>query len=172
MEEARAFMESQETGEPPEDETARVLKRKIADALLACNPRLREFKIDYATIARSQNISEEQARQEFTHIELDPPDGDPAVQIFMHNNHVAIQMPYWYTGSGADLAFQQINQYLRVIRSEAGYFAFDPQTDRIFNPEKETIGDHGHYERIANDLHRIIARQLKREGKKAWWRFW
>ncbi len=170
--EARAFLDSQEAGEAPETDTARALKRRIADALLACNPRLQEFKIDYATIARTQKISEEEARVKFTHIELDPPEGDAAVQIIMYNDHVAINMPYWYTGADADVAFKLVNEYLRVIRKEAGYFAFDPQTDRIFDPERETIGDHSHYERIAKDLPGIIARGLKREEKKAWWRFW
>jgi len=172
LEEAQAFLESQEAGGPPEDETARSLKRKIADALLACNPRLQEFKIDYAAIARTRKISEDLARKEFTHIELDPGDGDPAVQIFMYNDHVAISMPYWYTGSDADVAFRQINQYLKVIRKEAGYFAFDPQTDRIFDPEMDTIGDHDKYERIATDLPGMIAKEMKRREKKAWWKFW
>src|SRR4051812_45017529 len=79
--EAQAIVESEEVGSQPDDPTSLEIKRKIVDALTACNPRLGRFQFDYVAIAESQNIPEEQARQKCNHIELNAPEGDPAIQL-------------------------------------------------------------------------------------------
>jgi hypothetical protein len=171
LREARAVVESEEVGDKPDDASSLETKRKTVNALTDYNPRLEPFQFDYTRLARDLKISEEQARRQFAHIELNPPEGDPAIQLTVFSDHVSINFPYWYTGPEADTLFDQLEDYLRVIREAVGYFAFDPQTDRVFDPAKESLGSHDSYDRIAEDLPAIIARELKKE-QKPWWKFW
>jgi len=57
----------------PADPQKEALKRRVADALIAGNPQLAVFQFDYAAVAKSQNISEDQARIKFRHLELNGP---------------------------------------------------------------------------------------------------
>ncbi len=99
---------------------------EIAAALMESNPRLERFKFDYAKISESENISEDQARQRNQHAELNPPEGDLAIQLTIYDDHVFISIPYWYRGTEANQVFSQCSDYLRVIRRTAGFFAYDP----------------------------------------------
>ena len=152
-----------------DDEEAREIKRRISDALIKHNPRLEPFKIDHHEVAKSMNISYEQAKAQFNHIELNPPQTDLATQLTVYWDHVFITIPYWYTGAEADQVFVQLTGYLRVIQEAAGFFVYDPQTERAFDPTKEEFGDHSEYDRIAENLPAIIAQG---EPSKPWWKFW
>jgi len=171
LEKAQAVVESEETLERPEDESERETKQRVVRALMQQNPRLQPFEFNHAEIAKSMNISEQQAREQWKHVELNPPEGDPAIQITVFGDHVSINIPYWYTGAEADSVFSQLTDYLRVLKRDAGYFAFDPQTDRVFDPDKEGLGDHESYERIVRDMPAIAAKAA-RQLKKPWWKFW
>ncbi len=46
------------------------LKQKIATALMQYNPRLQPFEFDYTRIAQARQISQEEARRRYRHIEL------------------------------------------------------------------------------------------------------
>src|SRR5262249_34592427 len=109
---------------------------RIVATLIEHNPRLEAFKFDYRTIAESDGISEEEARSRYQHVELNPPEGDLAIQLTVYGDHVFISIPYWYRGSEADLVFSQCSEYLRVIGKTAGFFAYDPQTDTAFDPQR------------------------------------
>lgn len=175
LEEAQALIESEEVLGQPEDESAKETKRRIVYALIEHNPRLQRFEFDYAKIAESLKISEAEARAQRTHVELNPPDGDPAIQITVFGNHVSINIPYWYTGPEADNVFRQLMDYLRVLRHTAGYFVFDPQKDRVFDPDTQGLGEHTSYEKIVRDMPGIIAqaaREREELQKKPWWKFW
>jgi hypothetical protein len=52
------------------------------------SPRLQPFKFDYPKIAKSMEISEQQAREQWKHVELNPPEGDAAIQITVCGDHV------------------------------------------------------------------------------------
>ena len=170
-EEALAIISSEEEDVYRDDPEARKIKESISNALLRINPRLERFKIDYGEVARSRNISEEQARAQLSHIELNSPDGDLAIQLTVHWDLVTLTIPYWYTGTAADRVFEQVTTYLRVIRKAVGFFAYDPQTERAFDPETEVFGNHEEYDRIAENLPAIIA-QGEASAKKPWWKFW
>jgi hypothetical protein len=58
-----------------------------------------------------------------------------------------------------------------VIRKTIGFFAFDPQTGRAFDPDREEFGTHGEYDRIAENLPAIIAQGAEKK-QKPWWKFW
>ncbi|HEX2712896.1 MAG TPA: hypothetical protein VHM88_11910, partial [Candidatus Acidoferrales bacterium] len=73
--EAQALIQSEEGAVRRDDDEARSIKRKIADALLKYNPRLEPFKFDHNEIARLMNITREQAQAQWNHIELNPPEG-------------------------------------------------------------------------------------------------
>lgn len=148
---------------------ARQIKRSIAVALMEHNPRLVEFRLDHNEIARLQKITVEEARARWNHIELNAPDGDLKVQLTVFWDHVDLSIPYWYTGAKADAVFKQLVGYLRVIRRVAGFFVYDPQTGRAFDPDIEDFGTPEEYEGIAENLPAIIAQGVP---KKPWWKFW
>lgn len=80
---------------------------------------------------------------------------------------VDYSIPYWYTGEKANDAFA-LKSYLKAVKKFAGLFAYDPQTDRAFDPEGEgAMSDSEKYSRISADLPKMIAR-----AKKPWWKFW
>jgi len=165
-------LNGEEAGGKPDDATSAETKRKITATLVEHNPRLEPFQFDYAEIARSLKITEEQARREWTHVELNPPEGDLAIQITVFGDHVSINIPYWYRGSQADATFEQLGDYLRVVRRAVGFFVYDPQTDRIFDPEKEEFGNHESYERTVRDIPNIVAASKLKEKNERWWKFW
>lgn len=156
--EAQALIQSEEGAVRRDDDDARGIKRKIANALLKYNPRLEPFKIDHNEVAKLMKITHEQAKAQWNHIELNPPQGDLRIQLQIHWDHLSLTIPYWYTGAKADEVFEQLSAYLRVIRDAAGFFAYDPQTNRAFDPQKEEFGEHREYDRIAENLPQIIAR--------------
>ena len=170
-EEARAAIESEECTAYRDDDEAQVFKRTLAEALTKYNPRLEIFRPDHEKIAESMKISIEQARPHWNHVELNPPEGDLAIQLQVNWERVFITIPYWYTGVAADRVFELLASYLNVIRKTTGFFAYDPQTDRAFDPERESFVDHAEYDRIAENLPSIMA-HAKAENKRPWWKFW
>jgi hypothetical protein len=79
-------------------------------------------------------------------------------------------MPYWYVGDDADRLFSSVSEYMRLIRRTAGFFAYDPQTDKAFDPAIATIEDHSVYEKIVKQMPRVAAEI--RNQKKKWWKIW
>lgn len=143
-------------------------KEKIVAAIVKHNPRLEPFQFDYVAIAESQKISEAEARSRYQYAELNPPEGDLAIQVTVHDDHVFISIPYWYTGDRADKVFSQCSEYLRVIKSTAGFFAYDPQTGGAFDPEQSELKNQSNYENIVRDISNIGAQAQH----KPWWKFW
>ena len=91
------------------------------------------------------------------------------IQLTVFWDHVDLNIPYWYTGAKADAVFQQLAGYLQVIREVAGFFVYDPQKGRAFDPINEHFGSHEDYERISENLPAIVAQGVP---KKPWWKFW
>ena len=163
LEEAQAVIEAEEVLGQPEVDSARETKRRIADALMQHNPRLQELDFNYAQIAKTMNISEEEARAQWTHVELNPPEGDSAIQITVFGDHVSINTPYWYSGPDADKVFRQLMNYLRVLKRTAGYFVFDPQKDRILILRQKTSENTGHMKRSCATCQVWLLNSLKSE---------
>ena len=148
------------------------VKERIASALMQHNPRLERFQFDFRRIAESANISEDEARTRYQHVELNPPEGDVAIQLTIYDDHVFVTIPYWYSGVDADQVFASLSDYLRIVRRASGYFAYDPQTDMAFDPEKIVLRDHAQYDNVVRQLPGIIAEGALGEQKKPWWKFW
>jgi len=170
--EARALVEAINAAEEAGDAkpTPSRTKETITAALIEHNSRLERFKFDYDKIAESQKISEDEARSRYQHVELNPPEGDLAIQLTVYDNHVFISIPYWYRGSTADQVFSECSEYLRIIRRTAGFFAYDPQTDIAFDPEKTELRNHQRYEEVVKELPTIAAEASNPD--KPWWKFW
>ena len=169
VEEARSIIESEEDKVYRDDDEAKAIKQKIVAALVEFNPRLEPFTFDHNLIAAGTKVSVEQARARWNHIELNPPEDDLAIQLTVHWDHVSLTTPYWYKGAKADQIFSELTAYLRVIRQTVGFFAYDPQTNRAFDPAKEEFNAHREYDRVVKDLPAIALRAVT---GKPWWKFW
>ncbi|HET7108186.1 MAG TPA: hypothetical protein VFI38_15340 [Candidatus Acidoferrum sp.] len=171
-EEAQGIIEKEEETTFRDDPEAREIKEKIAAALLNINPRLERFVFDYSKIADSLKISEEQARLRYNHIEMNPPEGDLVVQVSIFEDHVAYSIPYWYGDSKGDLVFAQLLAYLKAVRETAGFLAYDPQSDRAFDPlREEMMSDNSDYKAMSANLPALVAQGMPGR-KKPWWKFW
>ena len=61
----------------------------IVEAWFAYNPRLDRFSFDYKKIAEQMGITEDQARTQFSHVELNPPAGeDLIIQLTVHSDRI------------------------------------------------------------------------------------
>ena len=168
-EEAISVISSEEDSTFRDDKEAREIKEKIAGLILELNPKLERFQIDYEQVCKTQDISMEEARARLNHIELNPLDGDLAVQLTIYWDHVCLTFPYWYAGPQQEAVFELALGYLRAIRKAEGFFAYDPQTDVAFDPGELHFLDRSSYSRIINNLPQILAQG---EAKQPWWKFW
>ena len=158
--------EAQETMEADDSiiESGQQLKLDIAKALTDFNPKLEVFKFDYNEIAKLQNLSVDEAKDQYNYIELNPPDGDLAIQITVFNNNVSLTVPYWCKENDARQVFQKLMDYLKIIRKTSGYFAYDPQTDQAFDPLTTDIS--------GLKLYINTTGQVENLPTKPWWKFW
>ncbi len=178
LEEAQSAVEAAQQAE--EDETSlpplTQACENLAAALLRFDPRLERFVFDYAEIAKTQGISEELARSQCQCIELSPQESDLAegalvVQVTIYPSQVSLTIPYWYQDKAAIKVFEKILGYLKVIRQQSGYFAYDSQIDKAFDPAAMQSLDHRQYKKVMGKMPEILANA---EGKpaKRWWKFW
>ena len=151
----------------------------IATALCEYNPDLVRFQFDHQVIAKIEEISVQTAQQKYRHIELSTPDGALATQITLMGSSASIAIPYWYTDSSAAMVFDKANQYLRIICNQAGYLAFDPQTETAFDPRIEDLRGLAIYTAMTqqlNSAHRPSSVNSKNDSlyakPKPWWKFW
>ena len=105
LEEAQNAIEVDEETETNSDPET---KLKIAKALTEYNPRLESFDFDYQEISKLQGITIDEAKKEYSHIELNTPEGALATQITIFENNVSITVPYWYSGDKAREVFDKI----------------------------------------------------------------
>ena len=125
---ADAYEALEEEPEWTDEQVARA--EKLAASLHALNPRLERFVFDYPEVAKALGVTEEEARAQWRHIELNPPDGDNPVQVTVHADHASLTMPYWYTGERARETVREALSYLALIERETGWTTFDPQLER------------------------------------------
>jgi len=166
--EAASALEEMENFQP--DMKSQELKTQICKALIDFNPRLEPFAFDYNEIARLQNISVDEAKNKFSHIELNTPEGDLATQITIFDNNVSLTIPYWYTGDKAREVFNKVDQYLKIINQKAGYFVYDPQTEHAYDPAKDSLAAIAVYESVTTQIGKRVSENVT--TNKPWWKFW
>lgn len=148
------------------------LKEKLAAALMAVNPRLERFEFDYSAAARAMKISEEEARAELCHIELNSPDG---IQIQVDSDKATLTLPYHHQGAKARSVFKEVWQYLHVFQTEALYLAYDPQFGRPLDLSKDFDEALGTYTGVATAFEshiRNAGESIIGQRSKPWWKFW
>jgi hypothetical protein len=108
-------------------------KHAIADALMKTDPLLEVFQFGYEEIAKFQNISVEEAKLRWRHMELNGPDDGPGIQITLLDDGASLTVPYWHKDKRATVVFAQIWVYLKIIQRVGGYQIYDPQMECIVN---------------------------------------
>jgi hypothetical protein len=148
------------------------IKFAIAKAITNFNPRFENFEFDYAEIARLKGISEDEAKAQFSHIELTTIQGDVATQLTIFDNSVSITVPYWYAGDKAKEVFDKVSEYTKIIRRVAGYFVFDPQTENVYDPLTGNFDGLDVYTSTSGKVEEMRNKQETTTEKKPWWKFW
>jgi hypothetical protein len=169
LEEAQAAIEAHQDGEVVSNPET---KFRISKALIEHNPRFQSFEFDYDEIARIQNISVEEAKKQFSHIELNTPEGDPVTQITIYEKVVSITVPYWYSGEQATEVFNDIFTYAKLIRQVTGYFVYDPQKEQVYDPLIENLFQLDLYESMTGQVAKITTDGVHKPNTKPWWKFW
>jgi hypothetical protein len=108
-------------------------KRAIADALMKADPVLEVFQFGFEEIAKFQNVSVEEAKLRWRHLELNGPEDGPGIQITLLDDGASLTIPYWHKDKKAKAVFAQIWEYLKVIQRVGGYQIYDPQMECIVN---------------------------------------
>ena len=151
---------------PPDDETYSVMI-SIADALIRHNPRLKDTDFDFQEMMRPVGIYKPEGMINSSQIELNAPKGEPQFQILISPNMVSLNVPYWHADEQAYETFQQAVHYTKIISQTAGYFVYDPQTGKAFNPQTENGFGQESYENVVNTI-----KEGTLKSNKPWWNFW
>ena len=151
----------------PVNSAAEQRKSHLVAALRKVNPALEPFIFDYAEIARLQTTSEDEARRRWRHIELNGPEDGNGIQITLHDEAVAVTVPYWHRGVAADGVWAEIWRYLQVLCTEGRLDVYDPQLDRMLQLQRDLPEVVAAYGRGVG-----VAAQAIGGSKKPWWRFW
>lgn len=163
-----------EGGEGPGTPEADALKERLASALIGSGTGLERAMFDYAAIASMQKISEEEARTQFRHIELNSPEDGNGVQTTIEDESASILIPYWHQGDDAREVFEEVWQYLKVFEKEAGYLAYDPQLEKQLDLSNDMAEAVAVYSGVISAIPSKIAEtdSASAEGSKPWWKFW
>ena len=131
------------------------------------DPALQISEFDYEALAVSEGITVEAARARYRHLELTAEDGT-GIQLTLFDDTAAIQVPYSHTGRATKAVMAKVWNYLKLLKREAGYVAYDPQMGNVLD--------------IASDYPKVVhgyasagkRPQQKRGGGKGrlWWKFW
>ena len=165
-----AQRDSEEFAASPPDPQKEALKRRVADALIAYNPKLEVFQLGYEEIAKHEKITVEQARLKYRYLELNGPDDDSnGIQITLFDDEASVTVPFWHEGEKAADTFREIWSYLEIISREAGYLIYDSQLDRILDPSQGFDDSLACYSGAMGQIHETFAAS---DEKKPWWKFW
>ena len=164
-----AQRDSGEISAAPPDPQKEALKRRVADALIAHNPKLEVFQFRSEEIAEFEKTSIEEARLKYRHLELnEPEDGGNGVQITLFDDEASVTVPFWHDNAAA--VFREIWSYLSIISRETGYVIYDPQIDRIIDPSGDFDEALACYAQAMRQIHQID--QAGATTKRPWWKFW
>ena len=144
-------------------------KQRVSAALIARNPALEPFAFGFNEISKFQNISVDDAKKMYRHIELNgPTEGSNGIQITLFDDEASVTVPFWHHGAAARRVFEEIWSYLEIIEREGGFFTYDPQVERVLDLQKDFEASLSCYD----DASREIADYFAVPQKKPWWHFW
>lgn len=172
LEEAISIIEIEESDQETKPESDPRIKSEIVNALTNFNPKLEKFEFDFDEIARTMDITLEQAKHNYNHIELNSNEEDLATQLIVSDKTVWISVPYWYEGSSAEKVFDKVESYTKTIRNVAGYFVCDFQSERAYDPLEERFEGLSDYLRVVKKVGTLEDGGLETEIERPWWKFW
>jgi hypothetical protein len=145
-------------------------KRELANALQLINPSMEVFQFDYAKIAKSLKISEQEAQTEYRHLELNSPEDGNGIQITLYDDTASLTIPYWHQGEKANEVWREAWQYLECLERHGEFSTYDPQLDRILNLASDF--DEVRREYAVGVGATDEAMQELGSEKKPWWKLW
>lgn len=162
------------TEEPRETQEQR--KHHVAEALLQADPDLTRFIPDFAKIAQGRGCSEDEARRDFTHIELNGPDDGNRVQIMLFDESITITVGFGNDNMSDFEVWTDFWKYLDVCLP-LGYTAIDGQDNRILNPETDRDPERYAAQQSATPIVSVSPSPPSPPTRldaprKPWWRFW
>jgi hypothetical protein len=144
-------------------------KRRLAALLIAGNPQLEPFPFDYPALATLNEITEDEARLRFRHVELNGPEDGNGIQITLHDDRADITVPYWHQAPEATRVFEEIWGYLSILEREGPYAIYDPQLDRLIDLASDRDAVQRQYAGVVAQMPGITAQS---KPQKPWWRLW
>jgi hypothetical protein len=145
---------------------------RVVAALRASNPNLEPFAFDFADIAKSQGITESEARMRFHHVELNGAEDGNGIQITVFGTGVSVAVPYWHQGQMAETVWNEIWTYLQILTSAGNLRVYDPQLDRPLDLAIDRADVVRIYEQTVQATVRMAEDLVTRPARRPWWRFW
>jgi hypothetical protein len=108
-------------------------KARLSRALISANPSLSPFAFGFAEIAKTLGISEDEARVQYRHIELNGPENGNGIQITLFDEEASVTVPFWHQGNQAAAVIDEIWGYLNILEGVGDFAAFDPQLDKVLD---------------------------------------
>jgi hypothetical protein len=145
-------------------------KKALADAIIAQNPEMKPFALQYDQIAEMEKITVEEAKKRFRYIELDAGEGGNGIQITLYDVCATVTAPYWHQGEKAEVVFREMWEYLQILHKRGGFVTYDPQLERMLCLDRDL--------QDAVQRYAGVVRQVKgpspgnAKGSKPWWKFW
>ena len=125
----------------PLDPEAERRKRALAEALLAAFPELDGGELDYAKLARANDITEDEARHRYPWWQVVGPEDGAGIEITIYDSFVSVEM----AAGGTDEDWEDVWRYLEVLVREGGFVIWDPQGPNVVDL---AAGPHGDGRRI------------------------
>ena len=148
----------------PRDPEKSRRKRALVDALLTNCPELSGGEPGYAELARAENISEEQARQQFDWWTVTGPEEGAGIEITLYDDYVSIEMP---SAAGTDQDWRDVGRYLEILVNAGGFVVWDPQGSEVVDPAAAPFGDGQRSEPPPSDDRDVEPEDVRRGGEIA-----
>jgi hypothetical protein len=112
------------------DPKREALNQRIADALIARDPKLQIVLPSIASGAESRKASQDDPSATASPLRLV---GAPLVFITLFHNQIRVELPFWYEGQEARDFFRNVWSYLEIISQATNYIVYDRQVGRSLN---------------------------------------
>ena len=139
VERAVEALNEAEKSPPPSasDAEAESRKRRLAEALLEECPELEGGELNYAELARAEDITEEEARRRYRWWSIVGPEEGAGFSITLYDTFVTVDM----AAGGTDQDYEDLSRYLRILVREGGFTVWDPQGPNVMDVPTEPVGD-------------------------------
>ena len=72
----------------------------------------------------------------------------------------------------AKQVFDEVNEYIKIIFKTAGYFVYDPQIEKVYDPSNSEFGGLETYINGTIQTQILGSDNQTIEVQKPWWKFW